>query len=262
MITVAELYRFLSAKIPPQYTASFDNDGLSCCPDGTRRVRRVLVALDATEAVVREAISGGYDVLLTHHPMLFRPLSALNEETAVARKLLRLATAGCSAMAFHTRLDAMPGGVNDVLAALLGIRNTEPFGVAGEPLCGRIGHLDRSMDAAEFAALVRERLHTDAVVLAGSGQVRRIAVLGGEGADDIGAAKAAGAELYLSGRLGYHRMLDAPEDGMCMIEAGHYATEAPVLGLLADLVREAAPEVDICVRNTPALRIVTKGAFK
>lgn len=255
-MTVTELYRFLSEKIPPQYTASFDNDGLSCCPDGTRRVRRVLVALDATDAVVREAIGGGYDVLLTHHPLLFRPVGALTPEATVPRKLLRLAAAGCSAMAFHTRLDAMPGGVNDVLAALLGIRNTEPFGVAGEPMCGRVGTLDRAMDAAEFAALVREKLHTDAVVLAGHGQVRRIAVLGGEGADDIGAAKAAGAELYLSGRLGYHRMLDAPEDGMCMIEAGHYATEAPVLGLLADLVREADATIEVCVRNTPTLRII------
>lgn len=258
-MTVAELYRFLSKKISPEYTASFDHDGLSCCPDGTRRVRRVLVALDATDTVIREVISGGYDVLLTHHPLLFRPIGALTAETTVPRKLLRLVAAGCSAMAFHTRLDAMPGGVNDVLAALLGIRNTEPFGVPGEPLCGRVGNLDHAVDAAEFAALVREKLHTDAVVLAGCGQVRRIAVLGGEGTDDIGAAKAAGAELYLSGRLGYHRMLDAPEDGMCMIEAGHYATEAPVLGVLADFVREADPEIAVSVRDVPALRIIGKG---
>ncbi len=255
-MTVTELYRALSERIPESYSASFDNDGLSCCPDGTRRVRRVLVALDATEENVRTAAEGNYDVLLTHHPLIFSPVRALNGETTVACKLLALATAGVAAMAFHTRLDALPGGVNDVLAGLFRLTEVTPFGVAGEPLCGRIGNLPEETEAADFAALVKEKLRTSAVVLAGSGKIRRVAVLGGEGKDDIGAARAAGAELFLSGRLGYHRMLDAPEEGMCMIEAGHYATEAPVLPVLAGFVRELIPDVEVKILDSAALRIL------
>lgn len=257
MMKVTEFYRALSERVPQELAASFDNDGLSCCPDGTRCVHRVLVALDATEAVVERAVSGKYDVLLTHHPLLFRPISALTEERTVPRKLLRLAAGGVSAVALHTRLDAVTGGVNDVLAELLGVKNTTPFGVAGEPLCGRIGELEHEMEAADFARLVCERLGTDAVVLAGEGPVRRIAVLGGEGADDIAAAKAAGADLYLSGRLGYHRMLDAPEDGLLLIEAGHFATEVPVLKLLSRMVHEIDPTITVDVISTPTLKLIT-----
>lgn len=255
-MTVAELYRALSERIPGEYSASFDNDGLSCCPDGTRRVRRVLVALDATEETVRTAADGNYDVLLTHHPLIFSPLKALNGEDAVSRKLLTLAAAGVAAMAFHTRLDALPGGVNDVLAGLFGLTDVTPFGVAGEPLCGRVGNLPQETEAADFAELVKEKLHTPRVILAGKGKVRRVAVLGGEGKDDIEAARAAGADLFLSGRLGYHRMLDAPEDGMCMIEAGHFATEVPVLALLAEFVRELTPGAEVTVLSTPTLHIL------
>lgn len=255
-MTVTELYRALSEKIPASYSASFDNDGLSCCPDGTRRVRRVLVALDATEENVRRTAEENYDVLLTHHPLIFSPLMALTKEDTVSRKLLTLVAAGGSAMAFHTRLDALPGGVNDVLAELFDLSEVSAFGVAGEPLCGRIGNLPAEMEAADFAALVKEKLHTSAVVLAGGGKVRRVAVLGGEGKDDIGAARAAGADLFLSGRLGYHRMLDAPEDGMCMLEAGHYATEAPVLYRLAGWVRELVPGAEVTVKDEAALRIL------
>lgn len=254
-MTVTELYRALSERIPERYSASFDNDGLSCCPDGTRRVRRVLVALDATEENVRAAVEGKYDVLLTHHPLIFSPLTELGGGTTVSRKLLALATAGVAAMAFHTRLDALPGGVNDVLAGLFDLTEVTPFGTPGEPLCGRIGNLEAETEAADFAALVKEKLHTPAVVLAGSGKVRRVAVLGGEGKDEIGAARAAGADLFLSGRLGYHRMLDAPEEGMCMIEAGHYATEAPVLSRLEEMVRELVPDAEVRVTDEAALRI-------
>lgn len=258
-MTVLEFYRALSERVPQSLCASFDNDGISCCSDGTRRVRRVLVALDATERIVESAIDGGFDLLLTHHPLLFRPITALTQEKAVPRKLLRLAASGVCAISLHTRLDAARGGVNDVLADLFSLQNVTPFGVEGEPMCGRIGELPAPLSAEAFAALVCEKLNTDAVVLSGSGMVRRIALLGGEGADDIAAARAAGADLYLSGRLGYHRMLDAPEEGLCMIEAGHFASEAPVLDALAALARDLLPDAVVEIDRTPALRIIKKG---
>ncbi len=252
-MTVQELYRFFEDKFPRELSAEWDNDGLCCVPDPSRKIARVLVALDPTEAAVEKAIEDGYDLLLTHHPLLFRGIKALVPTHTVPAKLLRLACAGVAAISFHTRLDAVGGGVNDILAERLGLSGVEPFAPEGEVPCGRIGMLKAPVDAEDFARHAKEVLGAPAVVLAGSGMVQKIAVCGGEGADFVGAAKAAGADLFLAGRIGYHRMLDAPEEGLLTVEAGHYATEFPVCEYLARLVREAIPAAEVEIFKTTTL---------
>ena len=242
-MTIEALYRYFEDRFPKALCAEWDNDGLSCAPDLSREVRRVLVALDPTEAVVDRAIEGKFDLLITHHPLLFRGVKALVPVGAVPKKLLKLACAGVSAMSFHTRLDAVTGGVNDVLAEKLGLTDVVPFAPEGEAACGRIGMLSQPMEAADFAKHVKEVLGAPAVTLAGNGMVQKIALCGGEGSDFLPVARALGADLFLSGRIGYHRMLDAPEEGIVALEAGHYATEYPVLSYLVSLVREAIPGV-------------------
>lgn len=255
-MTVKELYNYLETRFPRSLSAEWDNDGLSCCPEPEKQVRRVLVALDLTEAVAKRAADEGFDVVLTHHPLLFRGVKALVPTYTVPRKLLTLARAGVAAMAFHTRLDAVEGGVNDLLAALLGLSEVEAFGPGGEVPCGRVGVLPEVMSAEDFAALVKNKLHAPGVLLSGRGTVRRVAVLGGEGGDYVAAAAATGAELFLSGRIGYHRMLDGPEEGLMLLEAGHYATEAPVCAHLAALVGEADAAITVEVMPTNALCLI------
>lgn len=255
-MTVEQLFRFFEDKFPKELSASWDNDGLSCAPDPQREVGRVLVALDATEEAVEYAARGGFDVLLTHHPLLFRGVKALTPMGAVPRKLLRLALAGVSAMSFHTRLDAVTGGVNDILAAKLGLHDVAPFAPDGEVPCGRIGTLAAPMEAEDFAAKVKAVLGAPFVLLSGSGKVERVALCGGEGGDFLEAARTLGADLFLAGRIGYHRMLDAPEDGMVTIEAGHYATEFPVCEYLAQLVKQADHAITVEILKTDKIRTV------
>lgn len=255
-MTVTELYSFFEDKFPRSLSAEWDNDGLSCAPDPTRAVNKVLVALDPTAAVVEHAVKGGFDLLLTHHPLLFRGIKALTPIGAVPTKLLSLARAGVAAMSFHTRLDAATGGVNDILAARLGLADAVPFAPACEVPCGRIGRLPAPIKATAFAAQVKEALDAPFVVLSGEGTVQTVAVCGGEGGDFVAAARAAGADLFLSGRIGYHRMLDAPEEGLLTIEAGHYATEFPVCEYLAKLVREADPAIAVEIMPTATLQAV------
>ena len=129
-----------------------------------------------------------------------------------------------------------------------------PFG-EGEETIGRIGHLDEPMEAAAFAVLVKERIGADSVLLSDAGKpVYRVAVLGGEGGDFIGAAVAAGADTYVSGFLGYHPMVDAPEMGINLIEAGHFFTEHPVCERLADWIRAYDPNVEIVMLNSNRLK--------
>ncbi len=255
-MTTTQLYAALEARFPRSLSAEWDNDGLSCLPEEQKTLSRVLVALDATEAVVDLAVSGGYDLLLTHHPLLFRGVKALTPVETVPRKLLKLARAGVAAASFHTRLDAADGGVNDILAAALGLCDVRPFAPEGEVPCGRIGTLGEALDADALAARVCDALHIPHVLVAGKGEIRTVAVLGGEGGDFVSAARRAGADAFVSGRIGYHRMLDGAEDGIVLIEAGHFATEVAVCHALADTVRALDGTLTVDVYTTPALREV------
>lgn len=259
-MTVEQIYRHLSAFAPAALSAEWDNDGIACCVDKAKAVNRVLIALDTTERAVDRAIDGRFDLLLTHHPLLFRGVKALTADHTVPRKLLRLAANGVTAMSFHTRLDAARGGVNDVLAETLDLCDVKPFGPAGEEM-GRIGTLKKTVSAKECAQTVCEKLGVSAVLLAGEATVKTVAVLGGEGGDFVDAAIEAGADLLVTGRIGYHRMLDGAEEGIALIEAGHFATEVAVCRKLAALVREADPAVSVEIFDTPTIQMI-KGEAK
>ena len=254
-MTVAELYKALDTAIPRSLSCEWDNDGLMCCPDPDHEVRRVMIALDITEEVVDDAIAGGFDVILSHHPIIFKGLRAVEPSGAVARKTIKLIRHDIAAMSFHTRLDALTGGVNDVLAARLGLHNTTLFGVDAVPI-GRVGELESPMSLEAFAEQVKLALHVPAVSVADAHRpVHRVAVLGGSGSDDVAAAMAAGADTYVSGNLKYNQMVDAPDEGINLIEAGHFYTEQPICYHLADMVKALDGEIE--TRVTWSCRIRT-----
>lgn len=254
-MTIRDFYAAMEARLPRTLSCDWDNDGISCCPDPTAEVKGVLIALDPTEDAVEEAVAHGCNVLLTHHPMLFRGLKTVDGHDTGSRKVIRLITHGITAMAFHTRLDAADGGVNDILAARLGLQGVEPFGEDGNPAgkpIGRVGTLPSAVSAEVFVETVKSALNLPAVIFAGCGKpVHRVAVLGGGGEDDVFAAAAAGADTYVTGELKYHHLCDAPYGDINLIMAGHYHTEAPVLYRLAELSQEICPAApthvhDVC----------------
>ena len=252
-MTIRDFYAAMEAYLPRSLSCDWDNDGISCCPDPDASVTGILIALDPTEDAVEEAISKGCNVILTHHPMLFRGLKAVDGYDTGSRKVIRLISSGITAMAFHTRLDAADGGVNDILAARLGLSHVTPFGEDGNPAgqpIGRVGTLPRAVSADEFIEAVKSALGLPAVIFSGCGKpVHRVAVLGGGGEDDIFAAVAAGADTYVTGELKYHHLCDAPYGEINLIMAGHYHTEAPVLERLRELTAEICPEAAIHVHD-------------
>lgn len=250
-MNVTELYRLLNERIPPSLSCEWDNDGLMCCPEPDRPARRVLVCLDATAAMVERAVDGNFDVVLTHHPLVFHKLPALEPGDPVAKKLIRLTRAGVAVMSFHTRLDAVEGGVNDALAARIGLTDVTPYGEG----IGRIGTLPSPLPLAEFAAKVKKTLGAPALTVADAGrEVRRVAVLGGNGSDDVRATEETGADTYLTGEIAHHHLTDAPERGMNLIAAGHFHTEDPVCEVLAGMVRAADPTAWVEIANSNAVR--------
>ena len=249
-MTVRELYAFFEEKIPRALSCDWDNDGLMVCPDDTKDVHRVLVALDITAAVAEHAIKEGYDLVVSHHPLIFHPLKAVAPGEATVNKVIRLLTAGVSAMSFHTRLDAVAGGVNDVLAKAVGLCNVVPFGKNGEEM-GRIGDLEAPMSLRDFAALVKSATGAKQVQISDAGRlVSRIAVLGGGGAGESGAAAAAGADTYLTGDLRHDQLTEAPERGMNLVQGGHFFTENLVCDRIRELLHEADATIEVDIINS------------
>ncbi len=259
MMTVRELYEKLNERIPRTLSCEWDNDGLMCCPDGGREVRRVIVSLDATAEVCDMAIEGGYDVILTHHPFIFKGLRALEDSNAIAAKSIKLVLAGISVMSFHTRLDAVSGGVNDTLAELLGLKRIESFEGEGLPI-GRVGELELPMSPDGFAKKVKDTLGCPFVLLSDAGrEVKRVAVVGGEGKDFISVVRDIGADTYLSGRLDYHSMTDAPDiigTPINLIEAGHFYTEFPICRTLCEIVAHISPEIECDIVNHNRIKAI------
>ena len=253
-MTVRELYNYLCKKIPTALSCEWDNDGLMCCPDPDREVGKVLVALDISEEMVEFAIKNKCDVILSHHPLIFKPIKSLTPDNGVSSKLIRLVNGNVAAMSFHTRLDALCGGVNDALASKLGLENTEPFGEDGE-MMGRVGTVAKTT-LEKFSEHVKSVLGSPMVLFSGNRPVQRVAVLGGNGDDFISAAKRCGADTYVSGRLGYHAMADAAENGINLVEAGHYYTEVPVLPYLADMVLNADKNIEMIFADSNNIRAV------
>ncbi len=255
-MTVSELYLALNERIPPSLSCEWDNDGLMCAPEPGRTVRRVLVTLDITDAAIEAAVSAHADVILSHHPLIFRGVRHLTPDNAVAGRCIALCRAGIAAMSFHTRLDAVRGGVNDALADILGLADCTALD--GEAALGRIGSLPAPLTGEELARHVCARLGTPGVLLSDAGcSIRRVAVVGGEGGDFIDAAKQAGADAYISGRLGYHPMVDAPENALTLIEAGHFFTEQPVSSVLCRMVGEIDRTIAIDPLFSNRIRLVS-----
>ena len=235
-MTVKELYAEFSEKIPAELSEEWDNDGLMCSADTSAEVRRVLCVLDVTEEIVDYAIEQCFDLIISHHPLIFRPITSVTEDNPTARKVIKLVESGVSVFSFHTRADKADGGVNDILANLLGLQNIEPLGEDG---LGRIGEYPEECEIDEFIHIVKTKLGADGVRVAdGYNTVKRVALVGGEGKGYVADAIAKGADTYISGRIGYNVMEEAPERCINLIEAGHYYTEAPVTKYFAELVSE------------------------
>ncbi len=235
-MNVRMLYQKLNEKIPESLRCEWDNDGLMVCPDPDREVKKVLITLDCTDDAISFADEHSFDLIVSHHPLLFRPIPSLTDP-----KLIQLVKRDISGFSFHTRLDAMDGAVNDVLASVLGLEETVPFGECG---MGRIGYLQEKLKFEDFVSDLKDCLDVPAVsAVKCSAYTERVAVLGGSGKDYVKDAELAGADTFVTGEGGHHLLTDASEGNMNIVIAGHYHTEQPVCSLLRRMVLAEDPRI-------------------
>ena len=247
MTTVADIMSFMETLAPSSLKMDWDNVGLNC-GSRTAAVSKVLLALDPFEHVCQEAVNWGADLLVTHHPLIFRPLPMVTDDAAITRGLMNLVLHSISHFCAHTNLDCAEGGVNDVLASALGLENVEKLGAYGGMLrCGEVPE----QSLKDFLGFVKDRLGCDGLRYCDGGRpVHKVAVGGGACSDGLYDAICAGCDTFVTSDVKYNNFRDAKEQGLSIIDAGHFHTENPVVAVLAEKVAAQFPEIQVKISET------------
>ena len=241
-VTVGHIADLCSRIAPYTDAEEWDNVGLLAGRNGAP-VDTVLCALDLTEAVVDEAVERGAQMIVTHHPILFRGRKNLREDDAEGRMLCKLVRANLAMVAMHTNYDNAMPGVNDALAATLGLHDVLDIDRALRQGQTDIPTFGAFADFAEQALGGPIRRYGDP-----NAPVTLVSVLGGAGGDYLSMALECGTDVFVTGEVSYHRAMDAVDNGMCVLEAGHAATERPGILALAAALQKAADDVQYKVR--------------
>lgn len=236
--TVTDICLFMNQLAPVAYAESWDNPGL-LLGHLAQHVHKILVALDLSPEVAEQAIEQECDIIITHHPYYFSLPKTLAVTDTKMEVLYELIKHDVALYAAHTNLDAAKGGVNDVLAARLGLEDvTEiPRKDCPEQGLARIGVLAEPMELKAFAAKVRDDLGAEHLTFAGGEEpVYKVAVVGGSGADFMEDALAAGADTLVTGDLKYHVAQKALNLGLNVVDGTHQLTESPVIDKLEQVL--------------------------
>ena len=230
---------------PTKWAVASDNVGL-LIGDRARQLKRVLTALDVTENVLREAVQGRFDVIVSHHPLISRHVQPINQITAdstLGKKIMTLIGNGISLYCAHTNLDAAPGGVNDLLFDIFGLTNKEMLVDYTEtPSMGQIGYLPQPLKLSELASHICKVLSLESIRYAGDfdKMIHKVGFAGGNGTASVNDALEKKCDVYITGDVGHHLAIDVIEAGMAIIDGTHFSTEVPVAQAIANRLTKAA----------------------
>lgn len=260
MVAVSDLIQYLERLAPPWLAEEWDNVGL-LWGDRSREVSAVMTCLTLTPDVADEAVRQGAGLIVAHHPILFRPVQRITDETPEGRTLLALSEAGVAVYSPHTGYDSAGGGVNQQLAEMLGLQNigvlrpptpAEPPAAHAAQLvesagAGRFGDLSAESRLLEFNRRVKDTLGIEYVQYVGDAEliVRRVAIACGSAAEFLDDARAHGCQLLLTGEARFHACLQARSRGMALVLIGHYASERPAMERMAGAIAEQFPDLSV-----------------
>lgn len=238
-VTLDRIQSWLNEWAPPETAEAWDNPGLLVrAGDASAPVTGAVCALDVTPDTIEFAKAHGCSLIVSHHPVIFHALKALDGRDAAAAAL----AAGVSVLSAHTNLDKARGGVCETLAVALGLSDIRPEGA----FC-YVGRLTQLLPLCDFARAAARSLGAHVQYTAGLAHkpVQTVAAVSGAGGDLWADAVAAGADCLLTGEAGHHDYLDAAARGLPIVAAGHWATERMIAGELAQRLGRAFPALAV-----------------
>jgi dinuclear metal center YbgI/SA1388 family protein len=235
--TLSDIIDILDSLVPPLLAEEWDNCGLQL-GDLYRPIKKIWVALDPTLQVVKAACDQKVDLLITHHPLIFKPLKSIEFHTPLGA-VINLATRHDLAIfAAHTNLDSVPGGLNDILALRFGLKDLKPLAPgpeieqSGAPEnkagIGRVGTFDTAMELKSLARSIKKKMKLKSIKFAGDPKllVKKAAVCTGSGSSLLTEFFASGAQVYISGDMRYHDARDVEAANLGVIDIGHFSSES------------------------------------
>lgn len=236
----------------PMYLAeSWDNPGL-IVGDTESDIKKILVALDATNEVIDEAITIGADIIITHHPMIFSSVKKITNQTPMGIRIRKLIKNDIAHFAMHTNLDIAFGGTNDELARISGLKDIEVLRESCQQNgqingLGRIGNLEKETTFGDFARIIKKALELDSLRIVGNMQkkVKRVGLCTGSGFEFMEDAVKKGADVFITSDLRYHESQKAQEAGICIIDATHYASENIIVSVICKYLNGLDSEMEV-----------------
>lgn len=224
---IKEIYDFLDFIAPFNTAAEWDNCGLSV-GSLENDVTKVLIALDVTDGLIEKAVETGAELVITHHPLIFNPVSQIDGGSLIYKAV----KSGVTFISSHTCLDKAIGGVNDCLARKVGIKNIRNSQIDEFLKIGEI----KPCKASEFAETIKNALGGKVAFTDNGKAIKTVAFCSGSGGDLIGAAAEEGADALLTGEAKHHEYLEAERLGVAIFDAGHYETEVIVCEPLCKVI--------------------------
>lgn len=241
-MTISDILNYLWEIAPKEGAEPWDNVG-HLVGRKNARVTKILVSLDITMDVIREAGEIGAELIVSHHPLIWDTHKFVTDDNHQQEKVMALLERGIGAICMHTNLDEAEDGVDDTLVETLGLT---PLDHLAE---GRIGHvceLSEEMPLEDFLALVKEKLGANGLRYCHGGKpVKRVATGCGACAEYLQDAVKAGCDTFVTGDVKHNYWIDAQGQGINLIDAGHYSTENPIVGKLAAKLAARFPEIAV-----------------
>ncbi len=242
-LRVKDIAAFMEEWAPLSYAEDYDNVGLLVGHE-EQIVKSIMVSVDASEAVMEQALEKKVDLLLTHHPLIFRPMKKIVENDRNGRRLLQLIENHIALYSAHTNLDTAPGGNNDRAAELLGLVDVKAVANEGEKACLRIGYLPDPITLEQLAGRTLKKYLLPYIRIIGNNEqiVRKVALCTGSGMDFMPLALREGADVLITGDITYHKADEAEAAGLGLIDATHFGTDQLSVKWVAQALRDMAAE--------------------
>lgn len=247
MATVKDVYNYIDSFAPFNTAEEWDNSGL-LVGNEKAEVNKILFALDVTTDIINQAVKCGADLIITHHPVIFKPVSTVLSDSMI----YKLVSYNINIICAHTNYDKAVDGVNDILCKTVGFNSFYKI----DGTCLNIGEFEKSISTESFVNHIKNSLGCVVRYNSLKKDINKVAVCSGSGSDYLSLAKELNCDALLTGDASHHAFLDAVELDIILVAAGHFETENLAIKPLMNKIKEKfSVSCELAVQDAPIITI-------